>query len=484
MKVEQIYTGCLAEAAYYIESKGEAVIIDPLRETQPYLEKLEKEGAKLKYIFETHFHADFVSGHLDLAKKTGATIVYGPNAHTDYEVHQANDGEEIALGDVSFKVLHTPGHTLESTTYLLRDEAGEDYAIFTGDTLFLGDVGRPDLAIKQGEITKEDLAGFLYESLRTKIMPLADTVIVYPAHGAGSSCGKNLSSETWGYLGDQKKTNYALREDMTKGEFIREVTAGLTPPPQYFAKNARMNKSGYESFDRVLKKGVVPLTPDQLVELVDQEGALLLDTRKPQEFATEHIPNSIFIGIDGSFAPWVGALITDINQPIVIVTDQDRAQEVVTRLARVGYDNTLGYLEGGLEAWKNAGKDTDSITSIDAKELADKLNNGLDPHLVLDVRKPTEFLSQHIVDATSFPLDYINNNMDRLDRNETYYLHCLGGYRSMITASILRSRGFQNLVDIKKGWREIEKSDIPKTEHHCPTTLSQDLIDEAVAAVV
>ncbi|MDH3244217.1 MAG: MBL fold metallo-hydrolase, partial [Saprospiraceae bacterium] len=319
MKVEQIYTGCLAEAAYYIESKGEAVIIDPLRETKPYLEKLKETGAKLKYIFETHFHADFVSGHIDLAKKTGATIVYGPNAETGYEIHQAKDSEIIEVGEVKFKVLHTPGHTMESTTYLLRDEEGRDHAIFTGDTLFLGDVGRPDLAIKQGKITREDLAGLLYDSLREKIMPLADDVIVYPAHGAGSACGKNLSTETWGYLGDQKKTNYALRADMTREEFVNEVTSGLTPPPQYFAKNAMMNKAGYESIDVVLEKGNVALTPEQFESIGESEGALVLDTRSEDEFAKAHIPNSIFIGIDGSFAPWVGSLLSDINQPILIV---------------------------------------------------------------------------------------------------------------------------------------------------------------------
>lgn len=482
MKVEQIYTGCLAEAAYYIESEGEAVIIDPLRETQPYLEKLEAEGAKLKYIFETHFHADFVSGHIDLAKKTGATIVYGPNAETTYDIHSAKDGEELKVGKLTFKVLHTPGHTMESTTYLLRNEEGEDYAIFTGDTLFLGDVGRPDLAIKQGKITREDLAGFLFDSLREKIIPLSDDVIVYPGHGAGSACGKNLSSETWGYLGDQKKLNYALRADMTKEEFVNEVTSGLTAPPQYFAKNAMMNKAGYESFDKVLEKGSVALTPARFEELVETEEALMLDTRNEEDFAKEHIPNSIFIGIDGSFAPWVGALITDIKQPIVIIAPEGREEEVVTRLARVGYDNTLGYLEGGLAAWKAAGSETDSIQSITADDLSDRIKNGLDG-VVADVRKPTEYLSQHVVGATNFPLDYINKNMGRMDKNEKYYLHCLGGYRSMITASILQARGYRNLVDIKKGWRAIEESNVPKTEHICPTTLTQEVIDEAVATV-
>ena len=483
MKVEQIYTGCLAEAAYYIESNGEAVIIDPLRETQPYLEKLEQEGAKLKYIFETHFHADFVSGHIDLARKTGATIVYGPNAETTYAIHQAKDGEELKVGDLTFKVLHTPGHTMESTTYLLREENGKDYAIFTGDTLFLGDVGRPDLAIKQGELTREDLAGYLFDSLRNKIMPLADEVIVYPGHGAGSACGKNLSSETWGLLGDQKALNYALRADMTKAEFVREVTAGLTPPPQYFPKNAMMNKTGYDSIDEVLAKGAHSLTPEQFEQLVETEEALMLDTRSEEAYAEEHVPNSIFIGMDGDFAPWVGALITDIRQPIVLIAPEGREEEAVTRLARVGYDNTLGFLNGGIETWKAAGKETDSVESITAEELAIRLEEGLDG-TVIDVRKPTEYLSQHVVGATNFPLDYINRHFNRLDRNETYYLHCLGGYRSLITASILKSRGYHNLVDIQEGWRAIEESAVPKTDYICPTTIEQEVIDEAVAAVV
>ncbi|MBK9016608.1 MAG: MBL fold metallo-hydrolase [Saprospiraceae bacterium] len=470
MKVEQIYTGCLAQGAYYIESNGEAVIIDPLRETQPYLEKLEEAGVKLKYIFETHFHADFVSGHIDLAKKTGATIVYGPNAATSYDIYSAKDGEELKL-------------EMESTTYLLRDESGKDYAIFSGDTLFLGDVGRPDLAIKQGELTKEDLAGFLFDSLREKIMTLSDDVIVYPAHGAGSACGKNLSKDTWGYLGDQKKLNYALRENMTKAEFVREVTSGLTPPPSYFPKNAMMNKTGYESFDEVLEKGATPLTPARFEELVDTEEALMLDTRSEEEFSAEHIPGSIFIGMDSQFAPWVGALITDIQQPIVLIAPQGREEEAVTRLARVGYDNTIGYLEGGIEAWKAAGKETDSIESVTADELAIRMDAGLDG-TVLDVRKPTEFLSQHVIGATNFPLDYINRNFNRLDGNETYYLHCLGGYRSLITISILKARGYHNLVDITKGWKAIEESAVPKSDHVCPSTITQEVIDEAVTAVV
>ena len=483
MKIEQIYTGCLAQGAYYIESNGEAAIIDPLRETQPYVDIIEENGVKLKYIFETHFHADFVSGHLDLAEKTGATIVYGPNAETSYDIYQAKDEEVLKLGNITIKVLHTPGHTLESTTYLLRDKNGKDYAIFSGDTLFLGDVGRPDLAIKQGKITKEDLAGMLYDSLRNKIMPLDDEVIVYPAHGAGSACGKNLSSETWGFLGDQKKNNYALRGDMTKDEFIDEVTAGLMPPPQYFAKNAMMNKSGYESFDEVLKHGNHPLTPQELEELVENEEALVLDVRSQEEFANQHVPNSIFIGVDGSFAPWVGALITDLKQPLIIICPEGREEEIITRLSRVGYDNTLGYLKGGIKAWNDAGKETDSIESISAKELSRRMNEGLDGKVV-DVRKPTEFLSHHVLGATNIPLDYINGNMKHFDRDETYYLHCRSGYRSMVAASILRARGFKNLVDIAQGWIEMEKSDIPISDYVCPSTMAQEDIDKAVSAVI
>ncbi len=483
MKIEQIYTGCLAEAAYYIKSEGEAVIIDPLRETQPYIDRLEKDGVKLKYIFETHFHADFVSGHLDLAKKTGATIVYGPTAETSYDIHVAADGEELKVGKLTFKILHTPGHTMESTTYLLRDEAGKDHAIFSGDTLFLGDVGRPDLAIKQGEITREDLAGFLFDSLREKIMPLDDDLIVYPGHGAGSSCGKNLSSETWGYLGDQKKTNYALRADMTREEFVAEVTAGLTPAPQYFGKNAMMNKTGAGNFDEVLETGKIALTPDRLEELVNTEEAMVLDTRSKAAFTKAHIPNSIFIGVDGSFAPWVGALITDIKQPIILVTEAGREEEVVTRLARVGYDNTLGYLDGGIEAWAAAGKEVDHIDSITAEELAVQIKQGLKGE-VLDVRKPTEYLAQYVKGAINYPLNYINNNMDRLDRKKTYYVHCVSGFRSLIASSILKARGFQNIVDVKEGWKAIEQSDVPITDHVCPTTMAQADIDAAFEAVI
>ncbi|GLR17676.1 MBL fold metallo-hydrolase [Portibacter lacus] len=483
MKVEQIYTGCLAQGAYYIESKGEAVIIDPLRETEPYIEKLESEGVKLKYIFETHFHADFVSGHLDLAKKTGATIVYGPMAETSYDIYSAKDGEELQVGDVTFKVLHTPGHTMESSVFLLKDAEGKDYAMFSGDTLFLGDVGRPDLAIKQGAVTKEDLAGYLFDSLREKVMPLADDVIVYPAHGAGSACGKNLSKETWGYLGEQKKTNYALRADMTKEEFVKEVTAGLAPPPQYFAKNAMMNKAGYGSFDDILERGAVALSPEKFEEIVETREALMLDTRTPAEFAEAHIPNSINIGIKGSFAPWVGALITDIEQPIVIIAEKGMAEEVVTRLARVGYDNTLGYLKDGIDAWKKSGKEVDQIESITPAEFADRWNSGKVDELI-DARKPTEFLAHHVEGATNFPLDYINKNMSSLSKDKTYYIHCAGGYRSMIMSSILQARGIRNIVDVQQGFKGIEENGhIALTDYKCPTSMSQEELDELVASV-
>lgn len=459
MHVEQIYTGCLAQGAYYIESEGIAAIIDPLRESQPYLEKAVKRGAKIKYIFETHFHADFVSGHVDLAKKTGAEIIYGPGAKTDYKIHEALDGELFLLGKVSIKVLHTPGHTLESTTYLLLDEKGDAYAIFSGDTLFIGDVGRPDLAQK-GSITQEDLAGMLYDSIRSKIMPLPDKVIVYPAHGAGSACGKHMSKETSDLLGNQKKTNYALRSDMSREEFIKEVTEGLLPPPVYFAQNVAVNKSGAESLDSIMEKGNVALDPEHFERLANQ-GAMVVDTRKAQEFAASHIPNSIFIGIDGSFAPWVGALIPDLKQSIVFIAPQGREEEVVTRLSRVGYDNTLGYLDGGIDAWKEVGKEVDQVDSIPITEFAKRYNSGTVS--VLDVRKPSEFEAGHVAKAVNMPLDFINETMEKLDDQQTYHIHCAGGYRSMIFSSILKSRGIHQVVDIQEGFKAIEQSGLVTT---------------------
>jgi glyoxylase-like metal-dependent hydrolase (beta-lactamase superfamily II)/rhodanese-related sulfurtransferase len=468
MKIEQLYTGCLAQGAYYIESEGEVAIVDPLRETQQYINKANAENATIKYVFETHFHADFVSGHIDLANKTGATIVFGPGAKTDYDIHEAKDGEIFELGKIKIKVLHTPGHTLESATYLLIDENGKDHAIFSGDTLFLGDVGRPDLAIKS-DLTKEDLAAMLFDSLRNKIMPLADDVIVYPAHGAGSACGKNLSKETVGVLGEQKQTNYALRADMTKDEFIKEVLDGIAPPPQYFAKNAMMNKMGYKSFETVLEKGNVPLSPEDFEALANHESALVLDVRHQNDFVKAHIPNSIFIGLDGQFAPWVGALITDIKQPILLVVPEGREQEAVTRLSRVGYDNTLGYLEGGIEAWKQAGKDIETLESISAQEFETRVNSGK-VH-ILDVRKDGEFISSHIEGAQHFALDFINEHMNEIDKHTTYHIHCAGGYRSVIAASILKARGYNQLVDVAGGFAAIKETNIPVTAYVCPSTI-------------
>jgi hydroxyacylglutathione hydrolase len=470
MKIEQIYTGCLAQGAYYIESEGEAVIIDPLREVESYIKKAEQDGAKIKYVFETHFHADFVSGHLDLSRQTGAAIVYGPNANPSFDAIIAKDNEVFKVGKVSFKVLHTPGHTMESTCYLLRDEEGKDYALFSGDTLFIGDVGRPDLAQKAAHMTQEELAGTLYDSLRNKVMPLSDNIIVYPAHGAGSACGKNMSKETSDTLGHQKQTNYALRANMKKEEFIKEVTEGLTTPPAYFPLNVMMNKEGYESITEVMQRGRHALSPEAFETAANETGAIVLDTRDAQTFAKGFIPNSINIGIDGSFAPWVGALIPDIKQQILLVTDEGREEEVITRLARVGYDYTIGYLEDGFEAWKAAGKDIDQITSISAEEFSAQLKDKKTK--VLDVRKPGEYQSEHVEGALNTPLDNVNEHLSSLDKDQPYYVHCAGGYRSMIFSSILRARGFDKLVDIKGGFKAIkEVGSIPVTDYVCPTTL-------------
>ena len=469
MNIEQIYTGCLSQGAYFIESQGEAAIIDPLREVKPYIEKAKKNQSKIKYIFETHFHADFVSGHVTLAKETGATIVYGPNAKTGFDALIAKDQQEFKIGALTLTVLHTPGHTMESTTYLLRDASNKDIAIFSGDTLFLGDVGRPDLAQKAASMTQEDLAGILYESLRKKIMPLADDVLVYPAHGAGSACGKNLSKETVGTIGEQKKTNYALRADMTKEEFIKEVTDGLLPPPQYFPLNVKMNKEGYEDIDTVLESGTTPLIPSAFEELANQSGALILDVRHQDDFAKSHIPQSIFIGIDGGFAPWVGAMIGDVKQPILLVTPEGREEETVTRLARVGFDNTLGYLKGGIASWEKEGKTTDSVEGVEASSL--KNLEGKEPLSVFDVRKPGEYLSEHLLDAKSTPLDFINEHMNEFPSKTPFYIHCAGGYRSMIAASILKSRGIHNLIDVKGGFSAIKESGMKVSDYVCPSTL-------------
>lgn len=470
MKIEQIYTGCLAQGAYYIESEGEAVVIDPLREVEPYLQKAEKAGAKIKYVFETHFHADFVSGHVDLSKQAGAPIVYGPNANPTFDAIIAENGQEFKVGKVTFKVLHTPGHTMESTCYLLKDESGKDVALFSGDTLFIGDVGRPDLAQKAASMTQEDLAGTLFDSLRNKVMTLADDIIVYPAHGAGSACGKNMSKETSDTLGNQKKTNYALRADMTKEQFIKEVTDGLATPPAYFPLNVMLNKQGYESITEVMQRGNQALSPEAFEAAANETGAVILDTRDPQTFAKGFIPNSINIGIDGSFAPWVGALIPDIKQQILLVTDEGREEEVITRLARVGYDYTIGFLKGGFNTWKEAGKEVDQVTSIEATELAEKLKDG--KINVLDVRKPGEYSSEHVDGALNLPLDNINDHLAQLDKDQPYFVHCAGGYRSMIFNSILKARGFDNLVDIKGGFKAIKDAgSIPVTDYVCPSTL-------------
>lgn len=469
MHIEQIYTGCLAQGAYYIESNGEAAIVDPLRETSSYIEKAAERGAKIKYILETHFHADFVSGHLDLAKKTGATIVYGPSAKPEFDIHEATDGEILELGGVKIKVLHTPGHTMESTCYLLMDEDGNEHSVFTGDTLFIGDVGRPDLAQKAAHMTQEELASTLYHSLRDKVMVLNKETIVYPGHGAGSACGKNLSSKTWDTIGGQLETNYALRADMTEAEFVAEVTDGLLPPPQYFPQNVAMNKSAIVSIDDVLQRGTVALDPETFEGIANHEGAMVLDTRTPEQFVAGHVPNSIFIGIDGSFAPWVGALVKDLNQALIIIAPEGREEEVVTRLSRVGYDNTMGYLEGGLDAWKAAGKELEKVEQITATEYAERVKN--EELQLVDVRKPGEFEAEHIDGAWSLPLDYINDKMDVIEEGNTYYAHCASGYRSVIFNSILKARGKHNVVDVAGGFQALAATDLPKTDYVCPSTL-------------
>ncbi len=471
MNVEQIYTGCLAQGAYYITSDGEAAIIDPLREVQPYLDRLERDGVKLKYIFETHFHADFVSGHLDLSKKTGAPIVYGPTALPKFDFIGAKDGEEFKIGKITMVVLHTPGHTMESTTYLLRDENGKDHAIFTGDTLFIGDVGRPDLAQKATGLTQEQLAAKLYHSLRDKIMTMADDVIVYPAHGAGSACGKNMSKETVSTVGQQKKFNYALRADMTEAEFIKEVTEGLLPPPAYFGMNVAMNKEGYESIEKVLQQGLQALSVKEFEVAAEESGALLLDTRANGEFSKGFIPQSINIGLKGDFAPWVGAMIVDVKQPILLIAAPGTEEEAVTRLSRVGFDNVLGYLKGGFDAWKEAGLEVDAVDRITADEFATRLKK--DKGMVLDVRKESEFEAEHVENAVSKPLAYINEWIRDINPNEHFFMHCAGGYRSMIAASILQARGYRNFTEVDGGFGAIAKTDIPRTDFVCSSTTTQ-----------
>lgn len=471
MQIEQIYTGCLAQGAYYIESDGEAVVIDPLREVDSYIQRAERDNAKIKYVFETHFHADFVSGHLDLSEKTGAAIVYGPTAKPGFKAIVAEDGQEFKVGRITLKVLHTPGHTMESTCFLLKDENGKEVGLFSGDTLFIGDVGRPDLAQKLvSDLTQDKLAGYLYNSLRTKIMPLANDIIVYPAHGAGSACGKNMSKETTDTLGHQKLTNYALRADMSKEEFIKEVTTGLVAPPAYFPLNVMMNIKGYDSIDKVLERGQHALSPQNFETAANETNALILDTRNPQTFAKGFVPNSINIGIDGNFAPWVGTLIPDIKQEILLIADEGREEEVITRLARVGYDFTIGYLKGGFDAWKNAGNEIDHIISISADELAEIMSKR--QINILDVRKQSEYQSEHVIDAENASLDFINESMLQVDKNKTYYVHCASGYRSMVFTSILKARGYDNLIDVKGGFKALKESGKFKvSDYVCPTTL-------------
>lgn len=468
MKIEQIYTGCLAQGAYYITSNGEAAIMDPLRETAPYIEKLKKDGVKLKYIFETHFHADFVSGHLDLSRATDAAIVYGPTAQPAFDAIVANDNEVFQVGNIKFKVLHTPGHTMESSTFLLIDENGKDHCIFSGDTLFLGDVGRPDLAQKAAHMTQEELAGLLYDSLLNKIMPLADDVIVYPAHGAGSACGKNMMKETVDTLGNQKKVNYALNQP-GKEAFIKAVTDGLTPPPRYFGMNVAMNKGGYDSFDTVLNKGLRPLNADEIKSLVENEGALILDTRENTVFYKGFIPGSINIGIKGDFAPWVGTMIMDVKQPIILVTEQGNEEECITRLSRVGFDNVIGYLNGGFNGWLSSGQQADTVDRITAAQFAKEVD--VEKDTIVDVRRTGEYTGEHVENAWNYPLEFINDWMQQLPADEHFYLHCAGGYRSMIAASILQARGYRNFTEIGGGFKEIATTDIPKTNYVCQSKM-------------
>ncbi len=461
MNVQQLYTKCLAQGAYFISNKGEAIVIDPLREVDQYIELAKANNSTIKYIFETHFHADFVSGHVDLARKTGAEIVYGPTAQPSFDCLIGEDNQEFKVGDLTIKLLHTPGHTPESSCFLLLDENGKETAIFTGDTLFLGDVGRPDLAIKS-DLTQEDLAGMLYDSLRNRIMPLSDEIIVYPGHGAGSACGKSMSNDTQDLLGNQKKTNYALRADMTKEEFITEVTTGILPPPQYFPKNAAMNKTGYDSIDEVIGRGTQALSLDAFIDEI-ANGALILDVRSQAEFINGFIPGSLFIGLNGQFAMWVGAIIQDIKQRIVLITPEGKEEETVTRLARVGYDHTVGYLKGGVAAWD--GKLT-TITSVSAEEVAQT-----EGCTIVDVRKPGEYQSEHVENAIFYPLDYMNDELNKLDKNTTYHVHCAGGYRSVIAISLLMRNGYTNLIDIAGGYGALKNTSIPKTDYVCPSTL-------------
>lgn len=469
MKIEQLYTGCLAQGAYYIESNGEVAIIDPLREVQTYIDMAQSRNAKIKYVFETHFHADFVSGHVTLAERTGAEIIYGPTATPEFKCTVATDNQEFKLGDVTIKVLHTPGHTMESASYLLLDADGKEHSLFSGDTLFLGDVGRPDLAQKAASMTQEELAGILFDSLRSKIMTLRDDIVVYPGHGAGSACGKNMSKETVGTIGDQKATNYALRADMTREEFVKEVTDGLLPPPAYFPMNVMLNKKGYKDIKEVISQGQNALSPEEFEMAANESGALVLDVRHQSEFSKGHVPRSIFIGIEGGFAPWVGSLIKDIEQPILLITPHGMLEETITRLSRVGFDNVIGYLEGGFSAWKDLGKEIDTVDSITPKEFESRSSNN--SVIVMDVRKESEFGSEHVEGAINTPLDEINIHLEKYSETDANYVHCAGGYRSMIASSILKSRGIHNVIEIQGGFGAIKETSVKVSEFVCPTTL-------------
>ena len=469
MKIEQIYTGCIAQAAYYLESNGEAAIFDPLREVGSYLDKAKNDNATIKYIFETHFHADFVSGHLDLAQKSGAKIVFGPTANTNFESIIATDNQEFKVGDYTVKAIHTPGHTMESTCYLLLDKNKNPYGIITGDTLFIGDVGRPDLAQDfSADLTQEKLAALLFDSLRNKIMPLPDNIIVFPSHGAGSACGKNMSKETTDTLGNQKLVNYALRSDMSKEEFVQELLNGLGAPPAYFPQNVKMNSKGYPSLDNVLEKSLNYLSPTEFEKLANLNDTIILDVRHEDDFVTAHIPNSIFIGINGQFAPWVGALLGNVNQKLLLVTPSGKEEEAITRLSRVGFDAVLGILDGGIEAWKNAGFEIESIHSISPQIFSDQIT---DNSIIIDARKQSEYEAEHVNNAINIPLDQVNSRFEELLNQQAFYLHCAGGYRSVIMASILKSRGIHNFINIEKGMSGIRDTNIGLSKFVCPSTL-------------
>ena len=457
MKIEQLYTKCLSQGSYYIISDNEVAIIDPLRETNQYIEKAKKDNAKIKYVFETHFHADFVSGHVDLANKTNSTIIYGPNAETEYPIHNAKDNEEFKLGKITIKALHTPGHTLESTTYLVIDENGNNHSIFTGDTLFIGDVGRPDLAVSKN-LTEIDLAGMLYDSLRNKIMNLEGHVLVYPAHGAGSACGKNLSKETFSTLENQKKTNYALRENITKEMFVKELLEGMPPPPQYFQKNALLNKSGYKPLDKVITQSNKSIDIRQFCKLANSSEYLVLDVRHQKDFINGHIPNSLFIGLNGTFAPWVGTLIENIDQKILLISEKGKEIEAITRLSRVGYDNCIGYLEGGFKSWKDKYGE-EKVESISSQSFVDNLK--LNSIKIIDVRRESEYINKHIEGANNIPLSLLSNELKNIsDTQDNYYIHCAGGYRSVIAISILKAKGIHNVIDVAGGFGSILKTDL------------------------